>query len=310
MNEFTLTDVPSGIMDSSDAAKTLAQLVDLVTQGQPLAVQALPVRGGQGDTLTVFAGPDAVMVSGPAGARRSRATAQLLMLASQHAAQFARALASLERPGTLAALCRPVIDGYDAGQSPMEPDMLQSLIDLGDHASAIQHMELQLLRTRAALRGLLRGHVPSEIAQSAADLDRTRRVAEDALGDPADMRGLDDTTLRWLDQHGARGNAFVMEFLECAARAEAEEKRSAPSDWTPEQRTMFGAGDVAGFSASRGYTEAETANFERFAQLALALDDVFGEGFSAGLNHNPGFTWPSAPADADDDEPETLAAPE
>jgi len=55
----------------------------------------------------------------------------------------------------LAALCRPVLEGYRAGLSALDGDMLQRLVDLGDQASEIASMESSLRQARAALRGVL-----------------------------------------------------------------------------------------------------------------------------------------------------------
>jgi hypothetical protein len=55
----------------------------------------------------------------------------------------------------LAALCRPVLEGYRAGLSALDGDMLQRLVDLGDQASEIVAMESSLRQARAALRGVL-----------------------------------------------------------------------------------------------------------------------------------------------------------
>ena len=55
----------------------------------------------------------------------------------------------------LAALCRPVLEGYRAGLSALDGDMLQRLIDLGDQAGEIVAMETSLRQALAALRGVL-----------------------------------------------------------------------------------------------------------------------------------------------------------
>ena len=55
----------------------------------------------------------------------------------------------------LATLCGPVLEGYRAGLSALDGDMLQRLINLGDQASEILSMEGDLRRARVALRGVL-----------------------------------------------------------------------------------------------------------------------------------------------------------
>lgn len=54
----------------------------------------------------------------------------------------------------LAALCEPIVNGYAAGKSGLDSDMLQHLIDLGDRAEAVQRLEaaaLALVRRLEAL---------------------------------------------------------------------------------------------------------------------------------------------------------------
>src|SRR5207249_3652814 len=67
------------------------------------------------------------------------------------------AFAAMPAPAAngLAALCRPVLEGYRAGLSALDGDMLQRLVDLGDQASEIVAMESGLRQARAALRGVL-----------------------------------------------------------------------------------------------------------------------------------------------------------
>lgn len=67
------------------------------------------------------------------------------------------AFAATPLPATsgLAALCRPVLEGYRAGLSALDGDMLQRLVNLGDRASEIVAMEDSLRQARAALRGVL-----------------------------------------------------------------------------------------------------------------------------------------------------------
>ena len=55
----------------------------------------------------------------------------------------------------LAAICRPLLEGYREGLSALDGDMLQRLVDLGDQASEIISMEGSLRQARAALRGVL-----------------------------------------------------------------------------------------------------------------------------------------------------------
>ena len=54
----------------------------------------------------------------------------------------------------LAALCEPIVNGYAAGKSGLDSDLLQHLIDLGDRAEAVQRLEaaaLALVRRLEAL---------------------------------------------------------------------------------------------------------------------------------------------------------------
>ena len=62
----------------------------------------------------------------------------------------------------LVALCRPVLDGYRAGLSALDGDMLQRLVDLGDHAGEIVAVEGGLRQARAALHGVLTAFDNSE----------------------------------------------------------------------------------------------------------------------------------------------------
>lgn len=49
----------------------------------------------------------------------------------------------------LAALCAPIVEGYSAGKTGLDGDMLQHLVDLGDSAEAVQKQEGRLQRLEA-----------------------------------------------------------------------------------------------------------------------------------------------------------------
>jgi hypothetical protein len=55
----------------------------------------------------------------------------------------------------LAALCAPIVEGYAAGKSGLDGDMLQHLVDLGDQAPAVQAQEGRLQRLEAAAIALV-----------------------------------------------------------------------------------------------------------------------------------------------------------
>lgn len=67
----------------------------------------------------------------------------------------------------LAALCAPIVNGYAAGKSGLDSDMLQHLIDLGDRAEAVQRLEAAALALMRRLEAL--GFGDEHAAISGAD---------------------------------------------------------------------------------------------------------------------------------------------
>ena len=66
----------------------------------------------------------------------------------------------------------------------------------------------------------------------------------------------------------------VAEFRELTSRVIAAEKVGFWSDWTPEERAFYAADDWRAFSTSRGYTEAEIAEYSKWLSMCeCALDD-------------------------------------
>lgn len=69
------------------------------------------------------------------------------------------------------------------------------------------------------------------------------------------------------------------ELVQLSDRTRRAEKISCWTQWTPEQRIAYEAGDMLQFSRLRGYTEPEIADFSRFMALVSEVDSRFGEGF-------------------------------
>jgi hypothetical protein len=62
----------------------------------------------------------------------------------------------------------------------------------------------------------------------------------------------------------------VGKFRELTARVIAAEKPGFWSDWTPKQRALYDSGDWQAFSRSRGYSEHEIAEFQRWLDMIAA----------------------------------------
>lgn len=88
----------------------------------------------------------------------------------------------------------------------------------------------------------------------------------------------------WLTED-QRSDPAVLEFLQRAYRAGAEEKQSDPDDWSDEERAAHRCGDWKGFSRLRGYTEEEIANFGEFMRLAHLLEARYGDDFALCLHY-------------------------
>lgn len=150
-------------MTTAEAAQAMAKLAELATKGKPLALglwngTLTGTESGnvyQGEHVSVFTDETLFAPFGPQGDQAGEAGAALLVLAARHAAGFAQALPENFKPGLLAGLCQPIIDGYAAEKSALDDDMVPHLVALADEAEGIQAMERELLRAHAALRTVL-----------------------------------------------------------------------------------------------------------------------------------------------------------
>jgi hypothetical protein len=69
-----------------------------------------------------------------------------------------------------------------------------------------------------------------------------------------------------------RDSAPFRDWLHALDRTLRAEKVSSWTTWTPAERRAWDAGDVAGFSRLRGYTEAEIADYLGYLELTRRLD--------------------------------------
>lgn len=147
-------------MTTAEAAQAMAKLAELATKGQPLALglwngTLTGTDSGnvyQGEHVSVFTDETLFALFGPQGDQAGEA---LLVLAARYAAGFAQALPENFKPGRVAGLCQPIIDGYAAEKSGLDDDMVSHLVALADEAASIQAMERELLRAHSALRAVL-----------------------------------------------------------------------------------------------------------------------------------------------------------
>lgn len=78
----------------------------------------------------------------------------------------------------------------------------------------------------------------------------------------------------------------IAEFERLAKSVSQKEKQSDPSTWTPEQTRLYQTGNWKAFSRSRGYTEDEINEYERFINAANAIDEKYGPGTAAGIDYD------------------------
>jgi len=80
-----------------------------------------------------------------------------------------------------------------------------------------------------------------------------------------------------------RRDALFRDWVHALDRTARAEKVSSWTTWSPAERRAWDAGDVAGFSRLRGYTEAEIADYLGYLELTRRLD--------ARHAHDPDFTF-------------------
>lgn len=69
-----------------------------------------------------------------------------------------------------------------------------------------------------------------------------------------------------------RDGALFRDWVHALDRTARAEKVSSWTTWSPAERRAWDAGDVAGFSRLRGYTEAEIADYLGYLELSRRLD--------------------------------------
>jgi len=80
-----------------------------------------------------------------------------------------------------------------------------------------------------------------------------------------------------------RDSALFRDWVHALDRTARAEKVSSWTTWSPAERRAWDAGDVAGFSRLRGYTEAEIADYLGYLELTRRLDAAHPE--------DPDFTF-------------------
>jgi hypothetical protein len=80
-----------------------------------------------------------------------------------------------------------------------------------------------------------------------------------------------------------RGSALFRDWAHALDRTARAEKVSSWTTWSPAERRAWDAGDVAGFSRLRGYTEPEIADYIAYLDLTRRLDALHAD--------DPDFTF-------------------
>lgn len=75
------------------------------------------------------------------------------------------------------------------------------------------------------------------------------------------------------------------EWVHLTDKVRRAEKVSCWTQWTPEQRAAYEAGDLLLFSLLRGYTEAEIAEFSRSMALMVELNVRHGDDFCLNVEY-------------------------